>query len=143
MFVNVVVPLKDKKGITIVNAFQKIFSKGCKPNKIWVDQGGEFYNNSFKRFQKLKLKCRNKYSNIVHRKIKIKPINLRSGSYAKYNEGSHEKYSKFKISESARMSKHENIFVEGYTSNWLEEVFVVSKNINTVLWTYFVSDLNS
>ena len=28
-----VVPLKDKRGITIVNAFQKIISKGCKPKK--------------------------------------------------------------------------------------------------------------
>ena len=36
-----VVPLKDKRGITIVNAFQKIISKGRKPNKIWVDQGHE------------------------------------------------------------------------------------------------------
>ena len=34
-----VVPLKDKKGISIVNAFQKIISKGRKPNKIWADQG--------------------------------------------------------------------------------------------------------
>ena len=37
-----VVPLKDKRGITIVNAFQKVVSKGRKPNKIWVDQSGEF-----------------------------------------------------------------------------------------------------
>ena len=48
-----VVLLKDKKGISIVNAFQKIISKGRKPNKIWVDQGGEFYNNLFKRFLKI------------------------------------------------------------------------------------------
>ena len=48
-----VVPLKDKRGISIVNAFQKIISKGRKPNKIWVDQGGEFYNNLFKRFLKI------------------------------------------------------------------------------------------
>ena len=47
-----VVPLKDKRGISIVNAFQKIVSKGRKPNKIWFDQGGEFYNNLFKRFLK-------------------------------------------------------------------------------------------
>ena len=38
-----VVPFKDKRGITIVNAFQKIISKR-KPNKIRIDQGGEFYN---------------------------------------------------------------------------------------------------
>ena len=46
-------PLKDKRGITIVNAFQKIISKGRKPNKIWVDQGSEFYNQSFKDFLKI------------------------------------------------------------------------------------------
>ena len=48
-----VVPLKDKKGVSIVNAFQKIFSERRKPNKIWVDQGSEFYNNSFKDFLKI------------------------------------------------------------------------------------------
>ena len=47
-----VVPLKDTRGISIVNAFQKIILKGHKPNKIWVDQGGGFYNNLFKRFLK-------------------------------------------------------------------------------------------
>ena len=44
--------MKDKKGISIVNAFQKTISEGRKPNKIWVDQGGEFYNNLFKRLLK-------------------------------------------------------------------------------------------
>ena len=44
-----VVPLKDKKGASIVNAFQSILDKsGRKPNKIWVGQGGEFYNHNFK-----------------------------------------------------------------------------------------------
>ena len=38
-----VVPLRDKRGINIVNAFQKIISEGRKPNKLWVDHGGEFY----------------------------------------------------------------------------------------------------
>ena len=43
-----VVPLKDKKGISIVNAFNKIIKQSNrKPNKIWVDQGGEFYNHGF------------------------------------------------------------------------------------------------
>ena len=46
-------PLKDKREISIVNAFQKIVSKEGKPNKIWVDQGGELYNNLFKRFAKI------------------------------------------------------------------------------------------
>ena len=34
-------------------SFRKIISKERKPNKIWVDQGGEFYNNLFKRFLKI------------------------------------------------------------------------------------------
>ena len=37
-----VVHLKDKKAISIVNAFQKIITEERKPNKLWVDQGGEF-----------------------------------------------------------------------------------------------------
>ena len=48
-----VIPLKDKKGTTTVNAFQKIISQGRKPNKIWVDQGSEFYNQSFNDFLKI------------------------------------------------------------------------------------------
>ena len=48
-----VIPLKDKKGTSIVNAFQKIISKERKPNKLWVDQGTEFYNESFKGFLKI------------------------------------------------------------------------------------------
>ena len=44
-----VVPLKDKKGVSIVNACQIIFKKSNrKPNKIWVDKGSEFYNRSMK-----------------------------------------------------------------------------------------------
>ena len=48
-----VILLKDKKGTSIVNASQKIISKERKPNKIWVDQGSEFYNQSLKNFLKI------------------------------------------------------------------------------------------
>ena len=45
-----IVPLKDRKGLTIVNAFQKVLIKSDhKPNKIWVDEGSEFFNSSFKK----------------------------------------------------------------------------------------------
>ena len=53
-----VVPLKDKKGISIVDAFQRILDKSMelhserKPNKIWDDKGSKFYNNSFKKWLK-------------------------------------------------------------------------------------------
>ena len=46
-----VIPLKDKKGISIVNAFNEMIKQSNrKPNKIWVDQGGEFYDNGFKKW---------------------------------------------------------------------------------------------
>ena len=45
--------LKDKKGVTIVNAFQKILDRSNrKPNKIWVDKGSDFYNRSFIKWLK-------------------------------------------------------------------------------------------
>ena len=57
-----VVSLKDKKGLSIVTAFQSILkqsnrrAKGTsaqhvKPNKIWVDKGSEFYNASFNAYK--------------------------------------------------------------------------------------------
>ena len=46
-----IVPLKDKNGISIVNAFQKFLKQSNrKPHKIWVDKGSEFYNSSFKKW---------------------------------------------------------------------------------------------
>ena len=48
-----VVCLKDKRGISLVNAFQKILhDSNRKPNKIWVYKGSEFYNSSFKKILK-------------------------------------------------------------------------------------------
>ena len=48
-----VVPLRDKKGITIANAFQSILDNSKrKPNKILTDQGSEFYNTHFKKWLK-------------------------------------------------------------------------------------------
>ena len=46
-----VAPLKDKKGVSIVNEFQKILKQADrKPNKVWVDKGSELYNNYFKKW---------------------------------------------------------------------------------------------
>ena len=43
-----VVNLKDKKGISIVNAFKQILKESNRRrNKIWVDKESEFYNISF------------------------------------------------------------------------------------------------
>ena len=52
------VPLKDKRGNAIVNAFQKLISKWRRPNKIWIDMGGKFYNKLLRDFwKKITLKC--------------------------------------------------------------------------------------
>ena len=47
-----IIPFKGKKGATITNAFQKVLNEaGWKPNKIWVDNVGKFYNRSMKSWQ--------------------------------------------------------------------------------------------
>ena len=47
------IPLKDKKEITVINAFQKILDESNhKPNKIWVNKGSEFYNRSIQHIMK-------------------------------------------------------------------------------------------
>ena len=83
-----------------------------------------------------------KYNNTVHRSIKMKPIDVTSDSYAEYNEDFNKKDPKFKVGDHVRISKYKNIFAKGYTPNWSEEVFVVSKIKNAVPWTYLISDLN-
>ena len=84
----------------------------------------------------------NKYNNTVHISIKKKPVDVTSDSYAEYNEDSIEKDPKFKVGDHVRTSKYKNVFAKGYTQNWSEEVFVISKIKDTVTWTYVVSDLN-
>ena len=83
-----------------------------------------------------------KYNNTVHRTKKMKPIDVTSDFYAEYNDDSNKKDHKFKVGDHVRISKYKNIFAKGYTPNWSEEVFVVSKIKNTVPWTYVISDLN-
>ena len=53
-----------------------------------------------------------------------------------------KKNPKFKVGDNVRISKYKNIFANGYTQNWSEEVFIITKIKNTVHWTYAISDLN-
>ena len=154
-----VVPSKYKRGISTVNTFQKMLdSSSRKPNKIWIDQGGEFYNYLSKDFWIIiKLKCIqhirtlknkifkhmtavsknvyfnvlddivNEYNNTVYRIMKMKLTDVTSDSYAEYNEDSNEKDPKFKVGDHVRISKYKNIFAKGYTQNWSEEVFIISR----------------
>ena len=49
---------------------------------------------------------------------------------------------KFKLDDHVRISKCKNIFAKGYTPNWPEEIFVISKIKNKVPWTYVINDIN-
>ena len=49
---------------------------------------------------------------------------------------------KCKVGDHVRISEYKNIFAKGYTPNWSEEVFVITKVKNTVPWTYVINDLN-
>ena len=84
----------------------------------------------------------NKYKNTVHKTIKMKPIDVTGNSYAEYNEDFNKKDPKFKFGDHVRISKYKNIFAKGYTPDWSEEDFVVSKIKNTVPWSYVISDSN-
>ena len=72
-----VIPFKDKKAITITNAF-KIFLKESthKPNKLWVDKGSEFYNRSMKPFlqnSNIKMHSYNMRENLLLLNDSLKP----------------------------------------------------------------------
>ena len=82
------------------------------------------------------------YNNTYHETLKVKPIDVKSDSFAEYNEESNEKDPKFKVGDHVRISKYQNIFAKGYTPNWSEEIFVIKQINNTVPWTCVISDLN-
>ena len=83
----------------------------------------------------------NKYSNTYHSAIKMKPVDVRPSTYINSSKKTNDKDHKLKIGDIARKSKYKNIFVKGYVPNWSEEVFVIKKAKNAVLWTCVISDL--
>ena len=104
-----VVPINDKKGSSIVNAFKKIFTdSNRKPNKIWVDQGSEFYNNTFKDF------------------LKINNTEI----YSTYNEGKSAVAERFIRTLKNKIFKHMTAFSKNVYSDVLDNI--VNKYNNTV-----------
>ena len=69
-----------------------------------------------------------KYNNTYDNTIKMKPVDLKSDSFAEYNKKSNEKDPKFKVGDHVRISKYKNIFAQGHAPNWSEEIFIVKKN---------------
>ena len=71
------ISLKDKKGITVTNAFKKTLKESNrKINKIWVDKGREFYNRSMKSW--LEKNAIEMYSTHNQRKSAIAEIFIRT-----------------------------------------------------------------
>ena len=84
----------------------------------------------------------NKQNNTIHRTIKMKPIDDKNNTCIDSRKEVNDKDPKFKLGDHVRISKYKNIFAKGYTPNWSEETFAVSKIKNTVPWTYVMNDLN-
>ena len=62
----------------------------------------------------------------------MKPTDVTFDSYAEYNEDANKNKPNLKLVIMSELSKYKKIFAKGYTANWSEEVFVVSKIKNTV-----------
>ena len=82
------------------------------------------------------------YNNTYHRTIKMKSVDVKDDTYINFKKEVNDRNPKFKIGDHVRIFKCKNIFAKGYTPNWSEEAFVVSKIKNTVPWTYVINDLN-
>ena len=55
----------------------------------------------------------NEYSNTYHSKIRMKPIDVNSNTYIDSNKEIDEKYPKFKIGDTVRISKYKNVVAKG------------------------------
>ena len=72
----------------------------------------------------------------------MKPIDIMGDSYVKYNKDPNKNDPKFKVGDHARTSKYKTIFAKGYTPNWSDKIFIISKIKNTVPCTYVINNLN-
>ena len=182
-------PLKDKTGKSIADAFKEIFTKSKrKPEKLWTDKGREFYNkhvkeldvelyyteneekssvaerwkrtmkekmfkyftaNNTKKYTDVLDDFVERYNNTRHSSIKMTPIE------ASKKENEVRVYrnlcpdltrlpmrAKFKTGDKVRIQKKKGLFEKGFTPNWTEEVFTVSKIQKTNPVTYKITDLN-
>ena len=72
----------------------------------------------------------------------MKPVDVKSNTYTDSRKEINNKDPKFKIGNIVRISKYKIIFAKGFTPNWSEEIFVIKKVKNIVLWTCVINDLN-
>ena len=84
----------------------------------------------------------NRFNTTYHRTIKMKPIDVKDNTFVNIGKEANDKDPIFKVGDHIRISKYKNIFANGYTSNWSEEIFVIKEIKNTVPWIYVINDLN-
>ena len=183
-------PLKNKKGDSVANALQDIF-KTRKPNKMWVDDGKEFWNknvrslvelystkneeksciverlnrslkgamwkyfsanNTYKYIDILQTFV-DKYNNEFHESIKMTPVEASKKKnenlvwrnlYDRTTERKRLAFEspKYAIGDKVRITKKKRQFEKGYTPNWTEEIFTISKIQYTKPITYKIIDFN-
>ena len=187
-----IVPIKNKTGESVAEAFEKIFKEGRIPKYLWTEKGKEFYNKDFEKvlqqhnitfysteneekfsvverwnrtiknkmwkkfteqssteYLDLLFDILNEYNNHYHRSIKMTPIEASKKKnegivyynlYGKTNQT--QTKPKFKAGDIVRISKYKRkLFDKGYTPNWTEEIFLISKVFNTNPYTYEITDL--
>ena len=84
----------------------------------------------------------NEYNNTCHRKVKIKPIDVKDDTYIEVGKKANDKDPKFQVGNHVRISKNKNIFAKGYAPNWSEETFVIRKIKNVLQWKDVINDRN-
>jgi len=182
-------PLKDKTGKSVSDAFKEFFKKSKrKPEKLWTDKGREFCNKHVKELGAELFSTENaEKSSVVERwnrtmKEKIfkyftanntnKHIDLLDDFVERYHNTGHSSIkmtpveasnkdnevrvyrnlypdltrrpmrTKFKTGDKVRILKKKGLFEKGFTPNWTEEVFTISKIQRTNAVTYKITDLN-
>ena len=72
----------------------------------------------------------------------MRPVDDKDNTYIDFKKEVNDRDPKFKVGDRVRISIYKNIVAKGYTPNWSDEIFVVTKTKNTVPWTYVINDLN-
>ena len=82
----------------------------------------------------------NKYINTYQTAIEMKAINVKDNTSIDFGKKVNDKDPTLQVGNYVRISKYRHIFAKGYTPNWSEEVFVLSKIKNSISWTYFINN---
>ena len=142
-----VVPLKNKTGLSLVEAFKTILASGRKPENIITDQARIFQQFQSMRYIDTLPDLVYSYNHTIHRSIKRKLADVTADNekqvwhtlYDDHDEVKHPKY-KLKIGDQVRISKIKRTFEKGYLPNFSKGIFTVSKQIPRDLPVYKLKD---